>query len=994
MTRLLNRLQISGKLLLMPLVILPFVISIAVTAYVGLSQQRDIVDTLYHKRLAGSGNSARVLSGLSSAHAGVSGIMRSHHAAQDGAEAAGQLRQQAGAIASEARSMQDAISSAGLRGEEQKAFQAAMDAVNEYRKTMDQASDVIVSADKESVARFMTTADEKFLEAARRLQALQETDISLGDAGLKDSRRVFFVSLVVIAAILFTGSLVSAGVYFIVVRREVVRPIRSFESAAGRVAQGFTSFEFDSGSPDELSRAGTLLKESFLSLEGVLQRIKELSDRILKVVEEVEQEAEKVLKGAEAEAEATGNISTAVEELNATATEIADNTEDLASSATDASSSIEQMVSSIRHINDSIQELNGIVESTTSSIDSLSKTIQSVAENSGELSIAAEETLTAVSEIAAAIKEVDASAKESAALSEKATSEAATLGMASISKTMSGMKEIASSVQNTAQCISVLGNRSREIEKILSVIRSVNDETNLLSLNAAILASKAGEHGRGFAVVAAEMKDLAERTGSSAGEIASLIQGVRQEVKNAEDAMNKGVTSVEEGLRLAREAEESLREVLNSSKRSSEMASVIKRSTEAQAVAANLVMRATERIRQMTDHIAKATAEQASSIALVTGAAEKMEQLSHRVSKATSEQAASSVLIARTTELVSERSRRISQSLAEHKKGSFSILSSVDLVKNIPVENKKRAFAISTTLWNLQKDAELLGVEMERFRFSTVRGQSLRLGVVPLQEPSVMYRKFTPLSEYLADRLGRKVDLKVAIDMESAIKDIGENITQLCAMGPANYIEANTKHRIKVIAKALRLGKPFHRAATVVRADGGIQSVKDLKGKTFAFVSPKSATGHIMPLAVLKEAGMTTDDLASHRFLGDHEKVARAVLDGEFDAGGMMEETAEKYSGMGLRILQLSSEIPEFNICCNPSVDQATINAIRDALTALDVSKKDEAMILRSLGKDCTGFVPATEEDYARFKSAIQGLEVQGAIDSHFRRRRGPGKTG
>ncbi len=992
MSRLLDRLQISGKLLLMPLVILPFIIGLAITAYFGFSRQTDIAAALYHQRLAVCGNGARVLAGLSSGHAGISVILRNRGSAQDSAGAAARLRQHSLAIASEARSMQEALSSAGLGSDEQKIVQAAVDGVNAYRRAVDEAAEA-VSADTGAVASAMATADERFLQAVARLRALQEAEASLGDAGHKESQRVFFVSLVVFAAILIAGSLAFAGVYLLIVRRAVVRPIRSFESAAERVAQGFTSFDFDSAGPDELGRAGSLLKESFLSLEGVLQRIKELSDRILKVVEEVEQEAEKVLKGAESEAEASGDISTAVEELNATATEIADNTEDLAASATDASSSIEQMVSSIRHINGSIQELNGIVESTTSSIDRLSRTIQSVAGNSGELSVAAEETLTAVSEIAAAIKEVDVSAKESAALSEKVTSEAATLGMASITKTMSGMNEIAVSVQNTAQCISVLGNRSREIEKILSVIRSVNDETNLLSLNAAILASKAGDHGRGFAVVASEMKDLADRTGSSAGEIATLIQGVQQEVKNAEVAMQKGITSVEEGLRLAREAEESLKAVLTSSQKSSEMTSAIKRSTEAQAVAANFVMRATERIREMADHIAKATADQAGSVALITEASGKMEQLSHRVSKATKEQAASSGLIAQTTELVSERSRQISRSLAEHKKGSFSILSSVDSVRHIPLENKTRAYAISTTLWNLQKDAELLGVEMERFRFSSVRGQSLRLGVVPLQEPSVMYRKFTPLSEYLAARLGRRVDLKVAIDMESAIKDIGENTTQLCAMGPANYIEANTKHRVKVIAKALRLGKPFHRAATVVRADSGMQYVKDLKGKTFAFVSPKSATGHIMPLAVLKEAGMSIDDLASHRFLGDHEKVARAVLAGEFEAGGMMEETAAKYAGMGLRILQLSPEIPEFNICCNPSVDEATMNAIRDALTSLDVTRKDEATILRSLGKDCTGFVSATEADYDRFKTAIQGLEVEEAMETQFLRRRGPRKS-
>ncbi|HXX81681.1 MAG TPA: phosphate/phosphite/phosphonate ABC transporter substrate-binding protein, partial [Thermodesulfovibrionales bacterium] len=323
-------------------------------------------------------------------------------------------------------------------------------------------------------------------------------------------------------------------------------------------------------------------------------------------------------------------------------------------------------------------------------------------------------------------------------------------------------------------------------------------------------------------------------------------------------------------------------------------------------------------------------------------------------------------------------------SLAEHKRGSQNILNSIESVTDIPVENKNLALKIGRTLWNLQKDAELLKAEMERFKFSGERGHSLRFGVVPLQEPSVMFRKFSPLSEYLTKKLNRKVDLKVAIDMEGAVNDIGQNVTQLCAMGPANYIEASGKFGLRVIARALRKGKPFHRAAIIVRADSSIQSVKDLKGKSFAFVSPKSATGHIAPLATLKDGGITVHDLTYYEFLGNHDKVAKAVLSGDFEAGGLMEETAESHRGGGLRVLQFSPEIPEFNVCSNPSVDEKTVNAVRDALISLDISRADDAEVLSSLGKDCTGFVAAEESDYTIFKEKIQGIEAEIRVDGYL----------
>ncbi|MBA4371979.1 MAG: hypothetical protein C0402_03865 [Thermodesulfovibrio sp.] len=780
--------------------------------------------------------------------------------------------------------------------------------------------------------------------------------------------------ITIVIVITIIASLCFSLLLWILLRKMVIAPVKSIEAASARIASGDLAFEVQIAGDDEIGRLSTLLKESFLSLEVVLQRIKELSDRILKVVAAVDLETEKVRKGAEAETAATGSIALSVEELNATATGIAANTDELAFSAEDASASIEQMVSSIRQINENIHHLDRTVEASSSSIDELSASLREVADSSEKLSADSEETVTAISEIAASIREVEAHAKESALLSEKVTSDAATLGMDSIARTIDGMKEIETSVQNTALCIGALGKRSTEIWKILRVIQSVNDETYLLSLNATILASQAGEHGKGFSVVASEMRDLSERTGASAEEIALLIQAIQKEVENAQVAMRKGNDSVEGGLRLAGEAEKIFGTVLHSSQKATEMTLSIRRSTGEQARAAVQIMEATGRVKTMIENIARATAEQAKGVALIKQTAEEMRKLSGAVSKATSEQATSSGRIAETTELVSEKSRQISRALSEHRKSSESILRDIESVKEIPLENRKLAFRVSAELMNLQKEVELLGAEMERFRFSGKQTHSLRLGVVPLQAPSIMFRKFAPLSAYLSGQLGRKVDLRVSIDMESAVREIGENITQLCAMGPADYIYANSKYGVTVIAKALRKGKPFHRAAIVVSAGSGLQSVSELKGRSMAFTSENSATGHVIPLAVLREAGVMTNDLKSYKFLGNHTSVADGVLSGEFEAGAMMEETAERYKERGLKILGLSAEIPEFNICGNTSLDDATIKAIRNALVSLDSSRKDDLAVLTSMGKDCTGFMAATESDYAAFRTAIKGL--------------------
>ena len=105
----------------------------------------------------------------------------------------------------------------------------------------------------------------------------------------------------------------------------------------------------------------------------------------------------------------------------------------------------------------------------------------------------------------------------------------------------------------------------------------------------------------------------------------------------------------------------------------------------------------------------------------------------------------------------------------------------------------------------------------------------------------------------------------------------------------------------------------------------------------------------------------------------------KELFDGNFDAAGMNDETAHKHISQGLRIIALSVDIPEFNICCNTSVDRETRQRLTKVLTSLDIAHTGESQILQSLGKDCTGFAAAADEDYAQFRNAILGVADEAA---------------
>ena len=198
-----------------------------------------------------------------------------------------------------------------------------------------------------------------------------------------------------------------------------------------------------------------------------------------------------------------------------------------------------------------------------------------VAAAAGELNATAERIATGAEEVAAQTGTVATASEEMAATSmsiaqnchqaadgsEHANSRARA-GAAVVEETVAVMGRIASRVTASAQTVAGLGARSDQIGQIIGTIEDIADQTNLLALNAAIEAARAGEQGRGFAVVADEVRALAERTTRATREIAEMIKAIQSETKGAVDAMEQGVSEVESGTREAAKSGEALREIL------------------------------------------------------------------------------------------------------------------------------------------------------------------------------------------------------------------------------------------------------------------------------------------------------------------------------------------------------------------------------------------------------------------------------------------------
>ncbi len=184
------------------------------------------------------------------------------------------------------------------------------------------------------------------------------------------------------------------------------------------------------------------------------------------------------------------------------------------------------------------------------------------------------------------------------------------------------MRDIATVVKKSAENIEKLGESSKQIGEIISVIDDIADQTNLLALNAAIEAARAGEQGRGFAVVADEVRKLAERTTEATKQIASMIKGIQEETTEAVKAMNKGNQEVTSGIDLADKAGESLEEILSSTTEVMDMVNQIAAASEEQSATS-------EQISKNVQSISKVTSESASRIENVARSAEELSRLTN-----------------------------------------------------------------------------------------------------------------------------------------------------------------------------------------------------------------------------------------------------------------------------------------------------------------------------------------------------------------------------
>jgi methyl-accepting chemotaxis protein len=278
--------------------------------------------------------------------------------------------------------------------------------------------------------------------------------------------------------------------------------------------------------------------------------------------------------------------------------------------------------------NRSVEKIRGMIEQVYEAVDATASASAEISASTEEMAAGAQEQTRQSGEVSGAVEEMTRSIHattsnvDRAASMSKKSGEQAKEGGRVVEETVAGMNRIAEVVKQSAATVGALGASSDQIGEIAQVIDDIADQTNLLALNAAIEAARAGEQGRGFAVVADEVRKLAERTSKATKEISAMIKKIQEDTAVAVEAMNRGNEEVEHGKRLSARAGASLSEIINGA---DEVVKVIGEIAEASAEEEAM----SRSINSNIELINNVTRETATGTNEIAKAAEDLSHLTH-----------------------------------------------------------------------------------------------------------------------------------------------------------------------------------------------------------------------------------------------------------------------------------------------------------------------------------------------------------------------------
>jgi methyl-accepting chemotaxis protein len=329
-----------------------------------------------------------------------------------------------------------------------------------------------------------------------------------------------------------------------------------------------------------------------------------------------------------------------VGQLQVSAAGVAAASEQLGSATAQSGVAVQQVSQAIDNVARGSQDTSSAAQSTNTAVAQLGQVIDGIARGAADQARQTQSASATATQMAASVERVAEDAQAVAAGSQQ-TRAAAEQGAQAVRETITGMFEINEAVGQAARSVAELGKLGEHIGSVVETIDDIAEQTNLLALNAAIEAARAGEQGRGFAVVADEVRKLAERSQRETRAISDLIKGVQAGTRQAVAAMQTGSAKVEEGTGRAEQAGAALSAILTAVEATAGQVTGIAAAAREMAQGANSVVASMESISAVVEQNSAATEEMAAQAEDVSRATQSIAAVSEE-NGATTEQVAAS----------------------------------------------------------------------------------------------------------------------------------------------------------------------------------------------------------------------------------------------------------------------------------------------------------------------------------------------------------------
>lgn len=522
--------------------------------------------------------------------------------------------------------------------------------------------------------------------------------------------------LITLAALLTVVIVVSAA-FERFVQASFVKPIEQLVRGAQAIAAGDLTTEVRMARADEIGILANAFNEMARGLDALISQVRSTLGSVSTVVSSLHKTSAQMSDEVRRQEHSVEEAADSIEQLSASIGEVSRNAERLAASATETSSSMLEMNTSINTVAGHMDDLAEAIDTASSSVMEMGANIQQIGESVDTLEEATHTTEASVLQLSSAVVQVSTNAKRGQDLSRQ-TSERAEKGMEAVAEMIRAMDSIQSSFARLEATISLLDQRSEAIGSVIRVIDEVVDQTKLLSLNASIIASQAGEHGKAFAVVADEVKNLSDRTAQSTREITQLVKNVQHETSQAVQLMGQGATTVSRGVVLSKDAGDALEAILECSHLSLQMVNEIVKSTSTQNADIVSLDRSVDTVKQIVEQVRRAMQEQRSVSGEIMRLVESVRHLGSEVKRATQEQSIESTLIGKAMEAVMQIIHEIVQETTAQAQGNERLQNALEVFRAMIVENGRISSEMLSTVDLLSTHSRAVNSEIDKFRIA------------------------------------------------------------------------------------------------------------------------------------------------------------------------------------------------------------------------------------------------------------------------------------